>query len=106
MWEHKTNLWVGLAFLLAPIWIVSAQTSPEETILNMLEQDQSYHTVPATLFEQLGWDLPDGGSQVKKLADDSPGNAIDPRILETLPSDKLGYSAKCTIWIGTFQDFI
>jgi pimeloyl-ACP methyl ester carboxylesterase len=94
MWEHKTNLWVGLAFLLAPIWIVSAQTSPEETILNMLEQDQSYHTVPATLFEQLGWDLPDGGSQVKKLADDSPGNAIDPRILETLPSDKLGYSAK------------
>jgi pimeloyl-ACP methyl ester carboxylesterase len=94
MQKIKVNLRVGLAFLLAPVWAVSAQTAPEEIILKMLEQDQPYHTVSAALFEQLGWDLPDGGSQVKKLADESPGSAIDPRILETLPSDKLGYSAK------------
>ena len=94
MRKLKVNLWVGLAFFLTEVWTVRAQTAPEESILEMLEQDQPYHTVSAELFEQLGWDLPDGGSQVKKLADEAPGSAIDPRILETLESDKLGYSAK------------
>ncbi len=94
MRKLKVNLWVGLAFLLTAVWAVDAETAPQETILKMLEQDRPYHTVSAALFEQLGWDLPDGGSQVKKLADEAPGGAFDPRKLEVLPADKLGYRAK------------
>ncbi len=60
----------------------------------MLGQNRPYHTVSAELFDQLGWDLPDGGSQVKALADAAPGGAFDPRKLENLPADKLGYRAK------------
>ncbi len=94
MRKLKVNLWVGLAFLLTAVWAVGAQTAPEETIVKMLEQARPYHTVSAALFEQLGWDLPDGGSRVKKLADEAPGSALDPRKLEDLPADSLGYSAK------------
>ncbi len=90
----KVNLGLGLACLLAPLWTAAAQTAPQESILEMLERDQPYHMVSEALFEQLGWDLPDGGLEVKKLADEAPGSAIDPRILETLDSDSLGYSAK------------
>ncbi len=92
--NFKVNLGLGLTWLLAPLCAAAAQTAPQETILEMLERDQPYHMVSEALFEQLGWDLPDGGLEVKKLADEAPGSAIDPRILETLDSDSLGYSAK------------
>ncbi|MGY8815406.1 MAG: alpha/beta fold hydrolase [Gammaproteobacteria bacterium] len=94
MWKLKMNFLLVLIFLLVQILTVSAQESPEETIIKMLEKNQSYHTVSETLFNQLGWELPDGGSQVKNLADNSPGGTIDPRMLETISSDKLGYSAR------------
>jgi hypothetical protein len=45
-------------------------------------------------FEQLGWDLPDGGATVKALADAAPGGAFDPRKLEAVPAATLGYQAK------------
>jgi len=57
MRKLTVNLWVGLAFLLAAIWTAGAQTAPEETIVNMLQQDRPYHAVSAALFDQLGWDL-------------------------------------------------
>ncbi|MGY9105080.1 MAG: alpha/beta fold hydrolase [Alphaproteobacteria bacterium] len=94
MHKFKLTLCVGLAFLLAPIWAASAQTTSEETLIEMLGRDQPYHLVSEELFEQLGWDLPDGGLQVKSLADEAPGSTIDPRKLETLDSDMLGYTAK------------
>lgn len=94
MRKLTVNAWAGFAFLLTAAWIAGAQTAPEETVVRMLEQDRPYHTVSAALFEQLGWDLPDGGLQVKKLADEAPGSALDPRKLEDLPADSLGYSAK------------
>ncbi len=94
MRKLKLTLWVGLAFLATPLWTAAAQTTPEETIIEMLEQAQPYHLVSGELFEQLGWDLPDGGLQVKKLADEALGSAIDPRSLEDLPADTLGYTAK------------
>ena len=94
MRKLKVNPLVGLAFLLTAAWAVGAQTAPEEALLQILEQDRPYHTVSAALFEQLGWELPDGGSQVKKLADEAPGSAFDPRKLEALPADQLGYRAK------------
>jgi hypothetical protein len=70
--------------------IITYATS-EEDILNMLAQERAYHTVTETQFEQLGWDLPDGGASVKALADAAPASAFDPRLLERLPSEKLGY---------------
>jgi hypothetical protein len=69
---------------------LAAQTTEQE-ILQMLEIPQPYHAVSESDFENLGWDLPDGGMTVKALADAAPGIAFDPRDLEKLPSEKLGY---------------
>jgi len=71
-----------------------AQISAEEQIVQILQEDLAYHTVSPELFNQLGWDLPDGGSMVKALADAATGSAFDPRELEMLPREKLGYQAK------------
>jgi hypothetical protein len=42
----------------------------------------------------MGWNLPDGGRAVKALADAAPGGAFNPRELEKLPANSLGYRAK------------
>jgi len=86
--------WVMLAFLVFNYPLV-AQTTIEEDILQMLEDPRPYHAIPESEFLQLGWDLPDDGMTVKALADAAPGIAFDPRDLERLPSDKLGYKV---IW--------
>lgn len=67
--------------------------SAEEQVLEAIRQDVPFAKVSAEVFEQLGWDLPDGGSHVKQLADAAPGGAFDPRALETLPSEEVGYQA-------------
>lgn len=72
-------------------WNVSAAT--EDDILLMLAKDQPYHTVSQQQFDQLGWDLPDGGNTVKAIADAAPGSAFDPRELEKQSPEKLGYKA-------------
>ena len=72
---------------------IQAYATSEEEILQMLTQAQPFHAVTEVQFEQLGWELPDGGSNVKALADAAPESAFDPRQLENLPSDKLGYKA-------------
>ncbi|MCH8269132.1 MAG: alpha/beta fold hydrolase [Acidobacteria bacterium] len=93
---HSFCFRVGTALALMALGVhsVKAQGPGEEQIVRMLQQDQPYHAVSPEQFEQLGWDLPDGGSQVKALADAAPGGALDPRKLETLPADQLGYQAK------------
>ena len=52
--------------------------------------------VSSHLFESLWEDvsLPDMGSIVKDLADKSPGGAFDPRDLEQVPAQDLGYQAR------------
>ena len=72
----------------------TAAATPEEDLLELIRKDQPYTLVPATLFERLGWDLPDGGSTVKKLAEAAPGGAFYPKDLEKLSPAKLGYRAK------------
>ena len=88
---------VGAAFcaiaFLAP-YAAPDELSAEEEILNMLADPQPYHSVSPDLFERLGWDLPDCGTTIKKLADATPGGALDPRKLATLPAEELGYQAK------------
>ena len=72
----------------------SVQGAAGDRVAGMLREERPYHSVPAELFEQLGWDLPDGGSTVKALADAAKGGAFDPRLLESVPAAKLGYRAK------------
>ncbi len=67
--------------------------SAEEQLLELIGEDHPYSMVSTELFEQLGWDLPDGGSLVKELAESTPGGAVDPKALEALPAEELGYHA-------------
>ncbi len=80
------------AALLLPLKI-SAQTSAEDEVVEMLTDEAAFHRVSPELFESLGWDLPDSGKTVKALADATPGGALDPRELETIPAETLGYLA-------------
>jgi len=76
----------------ANIQSLFAQDTAEQAVIDMLQQELPYHSVTAGQFEQLGWDLPDNGASVKALADAT--TAFDPRDLERLPAEKLGYQAK------------
>ena len=67
--------------------------SAEEQLLELIGEDNPYSMVSSELFEQLGWDLPDGGRLVKQLAESTPGGAFDPKALEALPAEELGYHA-------------
>ena len=80
-----------IAFL--PLEMTRAQTSAEDQVLALLAQEAPFHVVSPQLFERLGWDLPDGGATVKALADATPGGALDPRELESIPAEMLGYRA-------------
>jgi hypothetical protein len=90
---------VSLCACLAALVVVmprgyAAQGTPEDRVVEMLRENQPYHRVSPEQFEQLGWDLPDGGATVKALADAAPGGAFDPRKLEAVPAATLGYQAK------------
>jgi hypothetical protein len=90
---------VSLCACLAVLVVVmptgyAAQGTPEDRVVEMLRENQPYHRVSPEQFEQLGWDLPDGGATVKALADAAPGGAFDPRKLEAVPAATLGYQAK------------
>lgn len=92
--NDKFRFFLGITVIITGImmsWDVIAAT--EDDILRILANDQPYHTVSAEQFEQLGWDLPDGGNTVKALADAAPGSAFDPRDLEKQSAAKLGYKA-------------
>jgi hypothetical protein len=66
----------------------------DRKISELLKEDRDYATLPGELFGTLGWNLPDGGRAVKALADAAPGSAFDPKKLETLSANSLGYHAK------------
>jgi hypothetical protein len=72
----------------------SAQGAAGDRVVEMLREERPFHAVPAGLFEQLGWALPDGGTAVKDLADTAKGGAFDPRLLDSVPATQLGYRAK------------
>ncbi len=72
----------------------SKNPSAEDEIIGLLDDDAPFHLVPPKLFARLGWELPDGGQTVKALADAAPGGAFDPRKLEALAPETLGYTAR------------
>lgn len=95
--RSRARLCAALTALLltAPPWPGrAAQEAPEDLVRQMLRDDRPFHAVGAPLFERLGWDLPDGGASVKTLADAAPGGAFDPRALEAVAVERLGYRAK------------
>jgi hypothetical protein len=84
-----------LAILCAASAVQAQQQPPAaERLRELIESDRPYVMVHHELFEQLGWDLPDGGTSVKALADAAPDGAFDPRDLEKIDPAKLGYRAK------------
>src|SRR5262245_60324403 len=68
--------------------------SPDRKVSELLEQDRDFSILPEELFCTLGWDLPDGGRRVEATAFASAGGAFDPRRLETVPANTLGYRAQ------------
>jgi pimeloyl-ACP methyl ester carboxylesterase len=75
----------------------------ESLIVNMLDEDKAFHSVDRDVFENLGWDVPDQGRTIKALADNSPGNTFDPRMLEALDPKILGF--KPTWYEVRFQKY-
>lgn len=65
-----------------------------DKVAERLSQKAPHPTLPAEEFATLGWELADQGRNVKALADAAPGSAFDPRALEKLRPDQLGYKAK------------
>lgn len=65
-------------------------------LADLLREPRPWTMVPASLFEALGEALPDGGARVRQLADLAPGGAVDPRALERLDPETVGYRAR---WI-------
>ncbi len=76
--------------------IASLRAAPEDDLLALYRTGTVFTAVPEAVFNQQGFDLPDGGGSVKALATAAPGGAFDPRKLEAIPAAKLGYRAK---WI-------
>ncbi len=72
----------------------SQAPSAEDRVVALLADDAPYHLVSEELFEDLGWELPDGGAAVTQLANAAPGSAIDPRDLESISPKTLGYTAR------------
>lgn len=65
-----------------------------DKVAERLSQKTPHATLPAEEFAALGWDLTDQGRHVKALADAAPGGAFDPRALENLKADQIGYTAR------------
>ncbi len=84
---------IAMLLVMLPFETARAQTSAEDQVLALLAQEAPFHVVSPQLFERLGWDLPDGGATVKALADATPGGALDPRELESISAETLGYRA-------------
>lgn len=70
-----------------------SEPATDEVILQLLAEPAPFHVVTEPMFRELGWDLPDGGRNVQALADEARGSAFDPRELEKLAADELGYRA-------------
>ncbi|MGH8168118.1 MAG: hypothetical protein ACREQ1_12825, partial [Woeseiaceae bacterium] len=82
-----------LCITIVPLVSTAQSYRPEERIVQMLDEARPFHVVTKSLFDELGWDLPDDGRTVQALADAAPGGAFDPRGLETIAKQQLGYTA-------------
>jgi hypothetical protein len=86
--------WPFLAFFLVLSASVPGVSAPEDELIRLYGQDAVFSSIPEAIFNEQGWDLPDGGASVKSVADAAPGGAFDPRKLEAISPSKLGYKPK------------
>jgi hypothetical protein len=95
----RKNFGALLALLLAivPNGGTMAQTQTfEQKIWTLLDDSKAaYVSLGETEFRALGagFDLPDGGKSITRLAEQAPGGAFDPRDVAKLPPQGLGYKA-------------
>lgn len=82
-----------LALSTAAAGAAQSGAGAEADVLARLARSQPFTSVPAEVFRDLGWELPDRGAAVKAIADAAPGSAFDPRRLETLSPATVGYRA-------------
>lgn len=77
----------------------NAESQPLLRVIEQLEQPVPFAAVSeellATLANRLA--LPDRGSSVSRIADQAPGGAFDPRDLEKIPAETLGYKANWAV---------
>ena len=95
----RKNLGSALVLLLGIIsnggTMAQAQT-PEQKIWTLLDDPEAaYVSLGEAEFRALGagFDLPDGGRSITRLAEQTPGGAFDPRDVAKLPPQQLGYKA-------------
>lgn len=72
----------------------------EQKIWALLDQpDKPFVSLATEDFMSLGegFDIPDGGASITELANAAPGGAFDPRDLERLAPEKLGYQAEWVV---------
>lgn len=94
MTRQLTILFIYCMFLFSSNIFSQQVNDSESVILDMLESDRPYHVVSEDVFVGLGWSLPDNGETVKTLANSSTAGNLDPRKLEPLQGNTLGYSAR------------
>ena len=93
----RKNLGSALALVLALVSTGGsmAQTpNLEQKIWTLLDNSKApYVSLGEAEFRALGagFDLPDGGSAITRLAEQAPGGAFDPRDVAKLPPQQLGY---------------
>ena len=77
----------------------NAQSEPFLKLIDQLEKTAPFTAVSEELFNALGHEitLPDGGKSVSLIADEGPGGAFDPRDIEKIPAESLGYKAKWVV---------
>ena len=95
----REHLGSALALLLAIVangsTIAQTQT-PEQKIWALLyDSEATYVSLGEAEFRALGagFDLPDGGRSITRLAEQAPGGAFDPRDVAKLAPQQLGYKA-------------
>lgn len=88
----KIALAVAIAGLSASVAAQSAADAENE-VIELLRQDEPFVLLPPDSFEQLGWELPDGGAAVRALAEAAPRGAFEPEALEQLDPEEIGYTA-------------
>ena len=61
--RHRKLLHIVTVALLTTLIATDSRTAStaEDVIVAMLMEARPYHTISAELFEELGWNLPDGG---------------------------------------------
>ncbi len=95
----KTNLGSVLALLLAIVscGAAAAETQTlEQKIWALLDDSKAaYVSLGEAEFRALGagFDLPDGGTSITRLAEQAPGGAFDPRDVAEIAPQRLGYKA-------------